>query len=340
MRILPSIFLIPGQEATFENGTIVSLPADLTTIHCLNSYKNITTKGWGQTELGYHYYSFDVPNYARIIFVGLYLKDANPPLKKFYGYSAAFSRKDIESIASQIVEFQSKCISPVKESIGSLIHDVRSISRDIYHAAMEGESLINDENQREAKVRFGNIYALQQMLKMRVDAFDYVDSDQPVDYLKDKIIYQLVDKVCRSFKPRASERRIYITLAGQSHGTSLVPDHVILLPYVIIENAIKYAPDNSEVNVFVYENKFEIITTVESFGPRLNKTDSEHIFERGFRGSNARQGHVQGNGIGLFIANKIAASIDGSIKFEQDPIDSTLYIKYCKTSVRFNIKKK
>lgn len=340
MKIFPSIFLFTGQEAIFENGSIIRLPSDLMTIHCVNSYKKITGKGWGQTEFGYNYYSFDIHNFAQIIFVGLYLRDATPPLKKFHGYSAVFSKKDIESIASQIVDFQSRYISSVKESIGSLIHDVRSISRDIYHVAKEGESLIENGNQREAKVRFGNIYALQQILKMRVDAFDYVDSDLPVDELKEKIIYQLVDKVCRSFKPRAYERSIHITLNGQSHKTSIVPDHIILVPYVVVENAIKYAPDNSEINVFVYETDLEIITTVESFGPRLSKSDYEHIFKRGFRGSNARQKNIQGSGIGLFLAKKIITSIDGNIGFEQENIDSTIFAKYCKTFLRFSIKKK
>jgi signal transduction histidine kinase len=339
MRIFPSIIFFPGQEAIFENGIIVSLPAELTTIHCVNSYKKIAGKGWGQTEYGYQYYSFDVHGYARIIFVGLYLRDAAVPSKKFYGYSAIYSKRDIESIASQVVEFQFKCINSIRESTGSLIHDIRSLSRDIYHAAKEGEYLIDRGNNREAKVRFGNISALQQMLKMRVDAFDYVDSDLPLDELKEKIVYPLVDKVCRSFKPRASERSIQISLAGQSHGTSLAPEHLILVPYVIIENAIKYAPDNSEVSVFVYETDAEIITTVESFGPRLTKVDAEHIFERGFRGSNARQKYVQGNGIGLFLAKKIIDSIGGEIKFEQESIDSSMYSGYCKTFVRFFIKK-
>lgn len=339
MQIFPSITLFRGQEAFFQNGSLVNLPAELMTAHCISMYKRIASIGWGRSELGYHYYAFDVHDYARIIFVGLFLSDMPAPLKKFNGYKAIFSRNDVEKIASQINSFQIRYKNSIRDSIGSLIHDIRSFSRDIYHVAKEGEQLLEVGNSREAKVRFVNIWALQQMLKMRVDAFDYVDDDFQPDKFVSKKIYPIVDKVCRAFKPRAAERSIGITLNGRSEGTSVAPDYLILVPYVIIENSIKYAPKESRVDIFVYETDSEIITTIESFGPRLSKADAEHIFERGFRGANAKQRSIQGSGIGLFLAEKIVKSINGKIEFEQEPSDSSDYIGFCRTFVRFYLKK-
>ena len=82
----------------------------------------------------------------------------------------------------------------------------------------------------------------------------------------------------------------------------------------LIENALKYAP-HSSVHVAVERIRDTIAVVVRDHGPGLRLADRARVFDRFYRGSDAR-GEVQGSGLGLAIVQRIAERHGGSVSLE------------------------
>jgi two-component system sensor histidine kinase MprB len=72
---------------------------------------------------------------------------------------------------------------------------------------------------------------------------------------------------------------------------------------VLVDNALKYSPPGSPVDVAVTDRDGGPRLTVRDHGPGLSAGDLERAFDRFYRGSAA--GTVAGSGLGLSIAQAI-----------------------------------
>lgn len=83
----------------------------------------------------------------------------------------------------------------------------------------------------------------------------------------------------------------------------------------IIENAIKYSPNNEVVSItIIWKDEFSQLI-VEDNGPGIPEEQLPFIFERFSRGSNF-EAKVKGFGLGLAIAQKIALLHEGQLSVE------------------------
>jgi signal transduction histidine kinase len=82
----------------------------------------------------------------------------------------------------------------------------------------------------------------------------------------------------------------------------------------LIENAIRYAPSGSEVQIATEPGRIEVLDR----GPGLEPGEEEAVFERFHRGRAGRQG-APGSGLGLAIARELAEAWDGEVTLENRP---------------------
>ena len=83
---------------------------------------------------------------------------------------------------------------------------------------------------------------------------------------------------------------------------------------ILLDNAIKYSPENTSVTVNASAHKKQILLTVSDHGVGIKRGDIEHIFDRFYRADQSRSKQVaEGYGLGLAIAKKIADSIEANI---------------------------
>ncbi len=83
----------------------------------------------------------------------------------------------------------------------------------------------------------------------------------------------------------------------------------------LIENAIMYSPENSEIKISISQNGPGLIWSIEDSGIGISKEDSEKIFEKFFRGQNALRADTEGTGLGLFMARNLVKRQGGDLKF-------------------------
>jgi PAS domain S-box-containing protein len=80
----------------------------------------------------------------------------------------------------------------------------------------------------------------------------------------------------------------------------------------LIDNALKYSPDDSRVEVRLVEESEGVQVSVRDHGIGLEKATAARLFEEFSRGGNAT--HVQGLGLGLFISHQIVQRHGGRIR--------------------------
>lgn len=75
---------------------------------------------------------------------------------------------------------------------------------------------------------------------------------------------------------------------------------------ILLDNAIKYALDNSEILVTLKKENGKTMLSVMNFGSDVPDGESEKIFERFYRGDQSRSRQSGGSGLGLSIAKSIS----------------------------------
>ena len=94
----------------------------------------------------------------------------------------------------------------------------------------------------------------------------------------------------------------------------------------LVNNAIKYSSENSEIDINIKQDKTHTIFKIKDNGIGIPKADQKNIFNRYFRAENALL--TQGTGIGLNIIKSHLKNLGGTISFEsEENIGSTFTMK-------------
>lgn len=119
---------------------------------------------------------------------------------------------------------------------------------------------------------------------------------------------------------------------ASEHALSVLcdPDLLGVLFYNLIENAIKYSPENSMINIKGINDDNSITIVVSDEGEGIEEQQIEKIFDRFFRieGSSKR---AMGSGLGLAICKVVADSLEANLWAENNPDKGTsFYFKMTK----------
>ncbi len=87
----------------------------------------------------------------------------------------------------------------------------------------------------------------------------------------------------------------------------------------LIDNAVKYSPAGSRVDVEVQREDSRVRFSVRDRGPGIPPTEREHVFEKFYRLDPNHQHGVGGNGLGLYICRQLVSSMHGRIWVEPAP---------------------
>jgi two-component system, OmpR family, phosphate regulon sensor histidine kinase PhoR len=87
----------------------------------------------------------------------------------------------------------------------------------------------------------------------------------------------------------------------------------------LIDNAVKYSPAGTRVDVEVQREKGSVRFLVRDRGPGIPRAEQEHVFEKFYRLDPDHRYGVGGSGLGLYICRQLVSSMHGRIWVESAP---------------------
>lgn len=132
------------------------------------------------------------------------------------------------------------------------------------------------------------------------------------------MLAQLAQEMIADLTPSAIERDIELALIA-GDGLKAIQGNAIILSIMLrnmIDNAIRYSPDGSVVEVHIDQfNKRQVLKVIDN-GPGIPEEVRDKVFERFYRVDGTQ---ASGSGLGLSIIDQIVDLHNASIKLETAP---------------------
>lgn len=127
---------------------------------------------------------------------------------------------------------------------------------------------------------------------------------------------QIIEDAIQSFQDVCENKDVELNIELDKQATIKAPSNIIsILISNIIRNAFLYTEKGS-VKIQLEQNKLEIIDT----GIGISEKDLAHIFEQGYRGTNATG---QGSGLGLSLVKRICSYYNWNISIKSTKGEGT-----------------
>jgi two-component system sensor histidine kinase KdpD len=122
------------------------------------------------------------------------------------------------------------------------------------------------------------------------------------------VLRAAVDRVKRRLEGRRIDRDFPDQLSMVMADASLLEQALVN----ILENAIAYSPDSTSIEVAAYEDRGNVVISIEDEGRGIPTTELERVFER-FRRMEEATDRGKGAGLGLAIAKGFVEAMGGRI---------------------------
>ena len=129
---------------------------------------------------------------------------------------------------------------------------------------------------------------------------------------------EVVEKVVGQVRPLFSDKHQRLDLELEPM-FSIEIDSVLIQEVVLnlIENAVKYTPNQGRIEVRTQEVDDRVIFAVKDTGPGIPEDDREHLFEKFFRGQ-AQHSNIKGTGLGLYLVKYFIELHGGEVFLESE----------------------
>ncbi len=250
-----------------------------------------------ENPIGYSYYFLDIEE--DVISFELYVRFsafiALGASVVIFALSCIFSKKAVAPIA-QSYERQKAFITDVSHEFKTPLTIIKADSEviELENGESEWTSSINTQVKR-LNTLVENLVSLTKL------------DEQQENVVKTNInLSKLVSSTLNEFSPTMHSHNLTLNTSIKSEIFINGDEKSIYnLLSILLENAVKYAPKNSEVFASVYEKSNKKIFKIENSCDSLKIGKHNEFFDRFYRNDKVRNSESKGFGIGLSIAKSI-----------------------------------
>ncbi len=230
-----------------------------------------------------------------------------------------FSKLQHQTIKlTKVLQSQNTRIEKDKNEIKTLISDISHqlktplANMKMYSEFLQDESLTKEEREEFNKIILLSLdklcFLVESMIKMSRLESSVISIKPKLGDLNDTVILA----ISQLYK-KAGLKNIHINFEEKDkvniyHDKKWTCEAI----FNIIENAIKYSPSNTVINIVI--EKYEIFTKIDikDEGRGISEEEIPKIFSRFYRGKNVSE--EEGIGIGLYLSREIIKKENGYIK--------------------------
>jgi two-component system phosphate regulon sensor histidine kinase PhoR len=215
-----------------------------------------------------------------------------------------------------------------RDFISNLSHELRtpvSVIRANSETLLDGALDDKKEAKIFSKAILHNAERLTSMVSDLIDLsrIDYGDLKlNIVEVNLDNFIKSFIDSMMSVMK----KKDIYIEYKPR-HKKNIMADMQALERVMnnLIDNAFKYSPKGSVIEISTITNNNHIKINVADEGTGISEIDQEYIFDRFYRTASARASENKGSGLGLAIVKNLINSLNGEVGVSNRPEDGSIF---------------
>ncbi|MGD8760170.1 MAG: ATP-binding protein, partial [Anaerolineales bacterium] len=206
------------------------------------------------------------------------------------------------------------------ELVSTVSHDLRApltLMRG-YATVLPMVGAMNDQ-QREFVAKI--LDSIDQMSRLVDNVLDLGRIEAEVG-LKLEIVpvQDVIREVIDAFRPQAVNKRINLEAVIEEGNQPIEADATLLRQSIanLVDNAIKYTPQEGRVTVRAFQTEDRQIIRVEDTGIGVAPADQARLFERFYRARRAETLQERGSGLGLAIVKSVVEQHGGKVSVESE----------------------
>lgn len=136
--------------------------------------------------------------------------------------------------------------------------------------------------------------------------------NKPVD------IHQILEQVISTFRVNVDSKNGKITISSNAENHMILGDeeHLKNIFNNLIDNAIKYSPDNIDIDIQTRNANQQLIISIQDKGLGIEPEHQAHVFEKFYRVPTGNIHNVKGFGIGLNYVSLLVKKHHGNISLQ------------------------
>lgn len=226
--------------------------------------------------------------------------------------SSNLARKNIEEEKANLQGLVSDISHQTKTPVANMRLYAELLEEGLARENPDKEQLlfmVSEMKEQAERLEF-LIQALTKMSRLETNLVVVQPEKQPVEPL----IFQAVAQI----RPKEEACEIDVKIQGNQKITACYDKKwSIEALYNLLDNAVKYSPRGSQVNLRVQEYSMYCEICVEDRGIGMTEEEIPKVFQRFYRGKQVQQ--KPGVGIGLYLVREIVKKQKGYVKIKSQP---------------------
>lgn len=232
---------------------------------------------------------------------------------------------DLAAIAAERIRLakdvdQARMLAETEKLRGSLLtsisHDLRTPLASIIGslASLRGYGKLYDDATREEMLATAqdeaerlNRYVANLLDMTRLDAGALVPRQEPAD------LHDLVASAVRRMQPQLAGHRLKLAIPEDMPLLKLDDGLMEQVLANLLDNAAKYTPADSTIEVSASHHRFSVVISVADNGPGIPEADLQRVFDKFYRVRENADRSRAGTGLGLAICRGFVEAMGGRI---------------------------
>lgn len=213
---------------------------------------------------------------------------------------------------------ETKLIRMKRDFISNISHELRT---PVTQIRMFSETLLNGRtrNEEERKKSLQIIERKSKKLSHLIsNILDFSEKENRILKTRpEKVkVDNEVKQVVQEFKPLTESASIDINLELEPTTACINPSGFKQILSNVLDNAIKYGPEEQQIDIILRKGKNNIILSIADEGPGIPEEQHDKVWEANWRQNDSSSRSETGSGIGLYVVRQYLNQMNGTAEIK------------------------